>query len=154
MAIDLEKLITATQLKGIKVWLEYPEAPGFEVEIAYIDKQEMMRIYQRSTIKRWNSQERKNEEELDRTKLTKELAERVVTSWRGLTVENLRRLYPVQVEGSIKPDDEIEPTFENRFALLNHSTDFENWVVTVATTPTYFDNPEEKAKEEIKNLGK
>jgi len=154
LAIDLEKLITTTQLKGIKAWLEYPDIPGFEVEIAYIDKQEMMKIYQRSTIKRWSSQERRQEEELDRVKLTRELADRVVLGWRGLTLENLRRLYPVQVEGDIKSDEEIEASPGNRFALLNHSTDFENWVVTVATTPSYFDNPREKAEKEMKNLGK
>ena len=152
--VDLQRLIDNTQMKGVTVWVEYPKIPGFTVEIAFVGKQEMLRIYDESTTRQWNSETRKNEEELDRRKVSKVWGERVVKSWKGLTIAKLQKIWPVKLVGGENPETEIEPSQDNRVALLWNSTDFENWVLSIATSADHFADAERQAQKEFENLEK
>lgn len=153
MGIDLQRLIDSTQIKGITVEIEYPEIPGFEVEIAFVGKQHMIKIVESCTKRTWNREERRIEEELDRKKVAEHWANNVVLSWKGLTCTGFKKLYPIDV-----PEDKknalVESTVENRIAVLWNCADFENWVLAIATSPEYFKDVRKRTEKEIKDLGK
>lgn len=152
--IDLQRLIDSTQLRGVTVKVEYPGIPGFKVEVAFCGKQEMLKIYDSCTERVYNTETRKTEQEIDRRKMASVWAERVVKGWEGLTIGRMKKLWPIKVESEVKDDTPIEPSIENRISLLWNSTDFENWVLTVATSPGYFEEARAKAETEIGNLEK
>jgi len=154
MGTDLQRLIDATQMKGITIWKEYPDVPGFEVEVAFLGKQEMIRIYDDCTERIWDREERKARRELSRQKVAQIWAERVIKNWRGLTVGNVQKFYPIKKVGNIKDSTVIEPTQENKVALLWNSADFENWILAVATSPEHFVEAREEAEKEMNALEK
>jgi hypothetical protein len=141
-------------MKGVTVWMEYPSISGFQVEIAFVGKQEMLRIYDESTIRKWNAETRKQEQEVDRRRVAKVWAESVVKGWKGLTVAKFKRLWPVKLDSGVSDDMEIESNLENRISLLWNSSDFENWVLSIATTPEQFEEDKKKAEKEMTNLEK
>lgn len=151
MGIDLQKLIDTTQIRGITVWVEHPDIPGFEVEVAFVGKQEMLRIVDTCTKRVWNSATRQNENQLSREKVAQHWAEKVVRSWKGLTLEKFQKLYPISLEGQ-KKESIVEPDITNRVTLLWNCADFENWVLAIATSPEYFVDARVKAEEDLKTL--
>ncbi len=152
--VDLQRLIDSTQLRGLTVKIGYPDAPGFIVEIAWVGKQEMQKIYDASSERQWNSDTRKTEVELDRRKLSKVWADKVLKGWTGLTIERMRRIWPVAVDPNIDINTEIEPTIENRIALLWNSADFEQWVLNVSTKATFFQDAIEEASKNMESIAK
>jgi len=153
MPVDLKRLIDSTMMKGVTVWKEYEGIPGFEVEIAYVSKQHMIQIVETCTKHVYNKEERRFEDQLDREKVARHWAEKIILSWRGLTLEKFQRLFPIEVKPSEK-DLEVEPTLENRITLIWNSTDFENWCLAVATSPDYFVDVQKEKEKEAKQLEK
>ena len=151
--VDLQKLIDSTMMKGVSVWVDYPKIPGFRVEIAYVSKQHMIKITESCTKHIYDEEERKFKDDLDRGKVARHWAEKVVISWEGLTVKGFQTLYPIDA----KPEDMdkiVEPTFENRVTIIWESEKFENWCLAVATSPSYFVDARKTKEKEVEQLEK
>jgi hypothetical protein len=151
--IDVQTLVDRTLLKGVSVWKELDGVPGFEVNVAYVSKQQMIRIYETCTHRIYKKDAKEFVEELDREKVSKLWAEKVVIGWRGLTMEKFQRFFPAEVSDKEK-NELVEPTLENRIALLWNSTEFENWCLAVATSPDYFLSHRAEKEKEVEQLGK
>lgn len=149
--IDVQTLVDRTLLKGVSVWKEFDGIPGFEVQIAYVAKQQMIRIYETCTHRVYKKDQKEFIDELDRQRVAKMWAEKVVLSWRDLTMEKFQRLFPIDVPVSQK-NELVEPTLENRIALLWNSTEFENWCLAVATSPDHFLASREEREKEVAQL--
>lgn len=151
--VDLQKLIDSTMMKGVSVWVDYPKIPGFSVEIAYVSKQHMIKIVESCTKHIYDDEERKFKDELDRGKVARHWAKEVLLSWKGLTVEGFRSIFPIEA----KDEDlgkTVEPTFENRVTIIWESDKFENWCLAVSTSPEYFVKFKKEKEKEAEQLEK
>lgn len=153
MPIDVQSLVDRTLLKGVTVWKEFDGIPGFEVEIAYVSKQQMIRIYEACTKRGYDKDAKEFKEQLDRERVAKMWADKVVISWRGFTLEKFQRLFPADIAEEEKKNV-VEPTLENRIALLWNSTEFENWCLAVATSPDHFLDARKSKEKELEQLEK
>lgn len=150
--IDVQRLIDSTMMRGVSIWKEYEGIPGFSVNVAYVSKQHMLQILDTCTQRVWNKESRQFEDKLDREKVAKHWAEKVVLGWRGLTLGKFQKLFPIEVPEDQK-EQEVTSDIANRVALLWNSGDFENWCLAVATSPDYFVGQKKQAETDLKNLG-
>jgi len=150
--VDLQRLIDSTVMKGVSIWKAYDGLPGFEVNLAYVSKQHMIQIFETCSVRTWDRESRQFIEKADREKVAKHWAKKVVLGWRGLTLEKFQKLFPIEV----LPEQrtlEVEPSEENRIALLWNSADFENWCLATATSPEQFEQIRSDAEKDIQRLG-
>jgi|GEM_PF-5383185 len=151
--VNLQKLIDSTMMKGVSVWVEYDAIPGFMVEIAYVSKQHMIKIVESCTKHIYDKEERKFKDDLDRGKVAHHWAEKVLLSWKGLTLEGFQKLFPIEVTEKDRKN-EVPPEYKNRVTIIWESAEFENWCLAVATSPEYFVKFKEEKEKEVEQLEK
>ncbi len=152
MGIDLQKRVEETLEKGMSVVVEFPEVPGFEVEIVFVGRDELTKLYEQCTKKKYSHQSHKLEDEVDRTKLMKLWSERAIKSWKGLTLRKVTKLIPIELSDDDNPDMEIECVEANKLALLKHNADFDQFVLDIATNSDVFMEYKRQIKKEVENL--
>jgi len=150
--VDVESLVTKTLEKGMTVWVEYDLVPGFKVEIAFLDREELQKMIDRCTRREWSRTTRRVEEVLNRDKLRKLYAERVIKNWKGLKVKDLTKFVPLDLDESTDPQEEVECTLANKEALIKHSLDFDNWLMEIAMDPENFNEVRKITQEQTENL--
>ena len=121
MEYDLSKMIVPSKT----VWADYPGLEGFEVQLAYLTKDELMKIRDKSLVRKIN-RSRAVEDELDNELFQTLYFKAVIKDWRGLKLKYLRKLLPVDTGEAI--DDELEYSVENAEVLMKNSSQFESWV--------------------------
>lgn len=150
--VDILKRVEETLEKGMTVWVESPDVEGFEIEIAYVGREEMTKIYNRCTQRKWNRQTRRMEEVTNRDKLMGIWSERAIKDWKGLTLKSLISLVPIVLGKEDKPASLVECTEGNKVALLKHNADFDNFILDIATNSEVFMQHRREADAEVKNL--
>jgi len=150
--VDIQSLVNETLAKGMSVWAVYEDVPGFEIEVAWVGRDEMQKIYAKCTRRRWNRQARRMEDVPDREKLVALWAERAIKDWRGLTLGGLVKLVPIELKAEDDSKAVIECTPENKAALLKHNADFDDFVLAIATDSEVFMEHRKDAKQQTANL--
>jgi len=153
MGIDVQTMVETTLQKGRTVWAEFDAVEGFEVEIAFVGREEMTKMFDKCTRLEWNHKTHQREPETDRPKLMKLWSERVLKNWRGLKLKDLVKVVPI--EGPKKDDNPeavVEATPENKAALLTHNAEFDNFVLRIAQNSEVFNEHLQSAKKEVANL--
>jgi len=108
------------------VWAEF--RPGFDVEVRYLTRQKQSALFNDCQRRTWDAGAGRETATLDPAKFRRALAEQVVAGWRGLTAAALREIVLIDDY----PDD-VPFSAEDCVWLLEQSSEFENWVQTVAT---------------------
>lgn len=121
--MDLKQLIIDTK----SVWMEYPGKEGFEVEIANLSRQELIKLRKACTITRFDRATRIPVEDLDEEKFNKKFTEAVVKNWKGLTLDHLQTLVLIDTSGK-DLSEELEYTKENAYLLVSGSSEFDAWL--------------------------
>jgi hypothetical protein len=111
-----------------KAKFEYPAMPGFEVELAYLTRDELQKIRNKCVSTKIDRRTRKPEEEVDNELFEGLYYKAIVTGWKGLKRKYLPKLGPFELDGTVDPEsDEIyEP--EGAVVLMQNSPDFNAWV--------------------------
>ena len=121
--MSLAKLVRPT----IKAVFEYPAMPGFEVELTYLSKDELMKIRQKCVTTKIDRRTRKPEEEVDNELFEEIYYKAIVTGWKGLKNKYLPKLGPFDVS-DLEPEGEEMYDPEGAVVLMQNSTDFNNFV--------------------------
>ncbi len=133
---------------------DFPGIEGFKVTLKHMDKEEMKRVYDTCTVKRYNMKTKAYDVDFQPERFKKYLAENIIKTWDGLTYERLNKLVVLDTEklkdAGIKPADLFEATDENKIELLDSSVDFDNWVSDMIKEVQNF--AEEQKKKEFENL--
>ena len=101
----------------------------FDVDLAYVPKDEMARAYDRCKTTVYGRSQPK--EEIDPDKLRVELAKSVV-GWKGLTFGVAATIIPIVVPEE-KKDEEVPCTEENKMVLLKQAYGFDLFVQNMST---------------------
>lgn len=120
--MDLSNYVLPTA----KAWFEYPGLDGFEVEICYLSREELLDMRNKCTLTKFKRGEKV--EELDSDLFQNKYIESVITNWKGLTLESLQKLIPIKVPEGEDPDTEVEFSKDNARILMKNSRVFDNWI--------------------------
>jgi len=125
--MELSKLIVPSKT----VWVEYPGLSGFEIELSYLTRDELMKIRDKSTTKNFGRRNRKVEDEVDNDVFQSEYFRAVIKNWRGLKYEYLPKLIPVDLSEVENLEDELEYSEKNAEALMKNCSDFDGFVGSI-----------------------
>ena len=129
-------------------WVEFPDIDGFEIQLAYLNRDDLMKIRNRSLTFKFNKRTRQREEEVDNDKFLEAYAEKAIKDWRGLKAKHLPILFPADIS-SMDPDEKIEYDEEDALELLKNSTIFDQFITDCMNDFEQFSV--KKAEEEAKN---
>ena len=107
--------------------VEFPEIDGFMVDLVYLNRDELMKIRNRSLTFKFNKRTRQREEEVDNDKFLEAYSEKAIKGWSGLKYKNLQLLFPNKIYGE-NGEEEIEYSPEEALELLKNSTLFDQFV--------------------------
>lgn len=121
--MDLKSLMVDTK----SAWIEYPGLHGFEVEVANLSRDRLMKLRKDCLISKIDRKTRQPVEELDEKKFISKFAEATVKGWKGFKLKHLQEILLID-PGTADPESEIEYTAENAELLVSNSADFDTWL--------------------------
>ena len=130
------------------IWVEYPDIDGFEVNLAYLNREDLMKIRNASLTFKFNKRTRQREEEVDNDRFLENYAEKAIISWKGLKVKHMPALMPVDISG-MDANDDIEYSNEDAIELLKNSTVFDQFITDTMNDFEQFSK--KKAEADAKN---
>ena len=72
--------------KESSTWVEFPDIEGFEINLRYLNREDLMKIRNASLTYKFNKRTRQREEEIDNDKFLEAYAEKAIIGWRGLKI--------------------------------------------------------------------
>lgn len=121
--MKLEDLMVDTK----SVWFDYPGCPGFKVKIATLSRKEMLAMRKNCMISEFDRKTRRPIETLDEDKFVSEFSKATIKGWKGFKIKYLEHLMPVDLRDN-DPDLELDYSEDQAEALVQNSTEFDNWI--------------------------
>ena len=134
--------------KETTTWVEFPDIDGFEVNLRYLTREDLMKIRNASLSYKFNKRTRQREEEVDNDKFLEHYAAKAIVGWKGLKAKHLPVLLPVDIS-SMDANDNIEYSEEEAVELLKSSTIFDQFVTDAMNDFEQFSK--QKAETDAKN---
>jgi hypothetical protein len=114
---------------SLSAWFDFGN--GFEIELAYLDKDELQKMLRESTRIEWENHQR-TEKVKDEIFVKKLLP--YIKAWRGLTPDVLATLLPI--DPAKIPVDEMPCTDENKRVLIERAYGFMDFIQEKITSLT------------------
>jgi hypothetical protein len=121
---SLSDLLTSSKTATI----DFPGYPGFEVELTYLARDEMLKLRKKAVSIKINRRTRQPEEELNEEIFLKEYIKAVIKNWKGLKMSYLVQLIPVDEYKIADMDVTLPFSTENAEILMQNSGDFDTWL--------------------------
>ena len=121
--MELKSLLVDTKT----TWVEFPGLSDFEVELANLSRKELVALRKKCTNNKFNRKTRGFEETLDDDKFVKEFTAATVKNWKGLKLIYLEDLLLVNLDNQ-DINQELEYSTTNSEALVENSSEFDNWL--------------------------
>lgn len=134
--------------KETSTWVEFPDIDGFEVNLRFLTREDLLKIRSASLTYKFNKRTRQREEEVDNDKFLENYSKRAIAGWRGLQVKHLPLLLPVDIS-EMNSEEAIEYDEEEALELLKNSTIFDQFVTDTMNDFEQFSK--KKAEEDVKN---
>ena len=125
--MDLAKLIV--NISTTKV--DYPGMPGFEVELAYLTKDELMKLRDKCVTQKLDRKTRAMKEEVDNDLFQEIYIAAIIKGWSGLKYKYLRSMIPVDLSSIEDIEECLDFSESNAKLLMKNGVDFDNWVTSV-----------------------
>ena len=129
-------------------WVDFPEIDGFEINLIYLTRDDLMKVRNRALTYKFNKRTRQREEEVDNDKFLEAYAERAIKGWRGLKVKHLPILLPVDIS-TLDGEENVEYTEDDALDLLKNSTIFDQFITDCMNDFEQFSTM--KKEEDVKN---
>ena len=133
--VSLATLLTPSKTVSV----DYPEFEGFEVQLTYLAREELMKLRNRTLKQKFNKKTRAFEEQMDEDLFLTEYVKAVIKGWKGLKYEYVSQLLLIDTD-SVNLQDELRFTLENAELLMKNSADFDTWVTEVVGDLENFTN--------------
>lgn len=140
--------IKSMLVKETSTWVEFPDIEGFEVNLRFVTREDLLKIRAASLTYKFNKRTRQREEEVDSAKFLEVYAERAISDWRGLKVKHLPMLLPVDIS-SMNPEESVDYTAEDAVELLKNSPIFDQFITDTLADFEQFSR--KKAEDDAKN---
>jgi hypothetical protein len=113
--------------KETSTWVEFPDIDGFEVNLRFLSREDLLKIRSASLTYKFNKRTRQREEEIDNNKFLEGYSEKAIVDWKGLKIKHLPTLLPVDIS-SMNPEEVVEYSQEEALELLKNSTIFDQFI--------------------------
>ncbi len=140
--------IASLHAQETTVDVEFPDIEGFVISLAYLNRDDLMKIRNKSLSYKFNKRTRQREEEIDNDKFLEEYTKRAIKGWKGLYVKDLPQLLPIDMEGA-NPNESIEYNETEALELIKNSTVFDQFITDAMQDYEQFTI--EAKEQEIKN---
>ena len=134
--------------KETSTWVEFPDIDGFEVNLRFLTREDLLKIRNASLTYKFNKRTRQREEEVDNDKFLENYSKRAIAGWKGLHVKHLPLLLPVDIS-EMNTEEELAYDEEEALELLKNSTIFDQFVTDTMNDFEQFSK--KKAEEDVKN---
>jgi hypothetical protein len=124
---NLSDLLTPSKTATV----EFPGYPGFEVQLTYLARDEMLKLRKKAVSMKINRRTRQPEEELNEEIFLKEYIKAVIKGWKGLKMTYLVQLIPVDEDKITDMENTLPFTVDNAEVLMQNSNDFDAWLTEV-----------------------
>ena len=121
---SLSDLLTPSKTSTV----DFPGYAGFEVELTYLARDEMLKLRKKAVSMKINRRTRQPEEELNEEIFLKEYTKAVIKGWSGLKMRYLIQLIPVDEDKISDLESELPYTLENAQIMMENSNDFDAWL--------------------------
>jgi len=121
--MSLQKMLIPSKT----TWVEYPGLNGFEVQLAYLTRDELMKLRSKALNNKINRKTRQVEEEVDSDLFQTLYIAAVIKDWKGLKYKYLNKLAPFDLTG-VEAEDEEPYSSESAEVLMKNSSDFDSFV--------------------------
>jgi hypothetical protein len=135
-------------VKDTSTWVEFPDIEGFEINLRFVSREDLLKIRTASLTYKFNKRTRQREEEVDSAKFLENYAERAIVDWRGLKIKHLPLLLPVDITG-MAPESIVEFSIEDAVELLKNSPVFDQFVTDTLNDFEQFSK--KKREDDVKN---
>lgn len=105
--------------------VEYPGLPGFVISISFLSRESLQNIRKKATKTNFNRG--KTTEEINDELFLKLYVEASIKGWKGLTLEYLAQLAPVEL-GDANSAEEIAYSPDEALALMKASSSFDSFI--------------------------
>jgi hypothetical protein len=112
---------------SMTVSIEFPGLDGFEVELCYLAREELLALRKKCVSKKFNRSTHQAEDILDEDKFLSEYVAAIIKGWKGLKLSYLEELLLVDTD-DLDPDSELPYSHEEAEILMKNSSSFDNWV--------------------------
>lgn len=133
-AITLKSLLTPQ--KVVKV--DYPGYDGLEFDIAFLSREEILKIRKKCTNTKFDKRTRQPSEELDEELFIKTYVGAVLKGWRGLKYKYLSDFMLVDLTAVGDTEAELEFNDENALVLMRNSSEIDSFVTEVTSDLSNF----------------
>ena len=140
--------IASLHAQETTIEVEYPEIDGFIISLAYLNRDDLMKIRNKSLTYKFNKRTRQREEEIDNDKFLDEYTKRAIKGWKGLYVRDLPQLLPIDMANA-DPNESIDYNETEALELIKNSTVFDQFVTDAMQDYEKFTI--EAKEQEIKN---
>ncbi len=140
--------IASLHAQETTIEVEYPDIDGFVISLAYLNRDDLTKIRNRSLTYKFNKRTRQREEEVDNDKFLEEYTKRAIKGWKGLFVKDLPQLLPIDLTNA-DPAEEIHYNEIEALELIKNSTVFDQFVTD--SMQDYEKFTIEKKEQEVKN---
>ena len=124
---NLSDLLTPSKRTSI----EYPGFEGFELQVSYLSRDELLKIRKKSVNTKFDRKTRQPIEELDEKLFLQEYTKSIIKGWKGFKLSYVAQMLPIDEDKIINPDNELPYTEENAIALMENSNEFDTWISEV-----------------------
>ena len=128
--------------------VEFPDIDGFEIDLVYLNRDDLTKIRNRSLTYKFNKRTRQREEEVDNDRFLEHYSQKAIKDWKGLKAKHLPVLFPADIS-SMDPEEDIEYNEEDALELLLNSPIFDQYITDCMNDFEQFST--KKAKENEKN---
>jgi len=112
---------------SMTVSIEFPGLEGFEVDLCYLAREELLSLRKKCISKKFNRSTHQAEEVLDEDKFLTEYVSAIIKGWTGLKLSYLEELLLVDTEG-LDANAELPYSQEEAEILMRNSGTFDTWV--------------------------
>lgn len=125
--ISLQSLLTPEKV----ITADFPGYDGFKLKIAFLSREEVVKIRKKCSITKFDKRTRQPQEELDEDLFLKTYVNAVLKGWEGLKYSYLEELMLVDLS-SVKDHSEcLEYTQDNALILMKNSTELDTFVTNL-----------------------
>lgn len=132
--ISLQSLLTPEKV----VEVDYQGFDGFKLKIAFLSREEIVKIRKKCMTTTFDKRTRQPVDELNEDLFLKTYVTAVLKGWTGLKYKYLEELMLVDLSSVENKDAELEYNQENALVLMKNSQELDNFVTEITSSLTNF----------------
>lgn len=133
-SISLQSLLTPEKV----VEVDYPGFDGFKLKVAFLSREEIVKIRKKCTVTKFDKRTRQPVDELDEDLFLKTYVTAVLKGWTGLKYKFLEELMLVDLSSVKDKEEELEYNADNALVLMKNSQELDSFVTEITGSLSNF----------------